>query len=242
MPREGNDPRSHPTITRLEPLRPRGTRLRVHLDRGEPFEVLLEAVERAGLGVGDALPPPVRHHLLSADADLRVREAALNLLSYRVRTRAELARRLRAKGHPSPRIGPCLDDLERSGLLDDEAAASAFVRDRLRHRPRGPQRLTQELRAKGVKGDLAGRVVTDVLAAEEVTEADLARDVADGWVARQGSAMLEALVADARSPEQERARRRLNGYLGRRGFRGAALIQAVERAREMARIRLEEEQ
>ena len=87
-----------PRIVRLEPLRPRGLRLRVHLDRGDPLEeVALEALERLGLGVGDALPAKHRHLLLDADAEVKVREAALNLLSYRARTRTELKRKLKIK-------------------------------------------------------------------------------------------------------------------------------------------------
>ena len=82
--------RADPQITRIEPLKPRGLRVRIHLDQGEPFEVTLEALERSRLGSGDALPTSRHHRLLNDDADIRVRDAALNLLSYRARTRQEL--------------------------------------------------------------------------------------------------------------------------------------------------------
>lgn len=231
MPREGNDP----TIARIEPLRPRGLRVRIHLDRGDPFEVALEALEQTRLGVGDALPSTTRHHLTNADADVRVRDAALNLLSYRARTRAELRRKLVAKDFRPARVDACLERLQERGLLDDRAVAAAFVRDRLRFRPRGSVRLAQELRAKGVRGDVARQVVEDVLGEEEVTEADLAQEVAEGWVARQSPGLLTALVRADRSPEAEKARRRLHGYLARRGFRGAALGRAMDVAVEAAR-------
>lgn len=219
-----------PVVTRLEPLRPRGLQVRVHLDRGEPFEVALEAVERAGLGVGDPLPPNVHHHLLDADADVKIREAALNLLSHRARTRAELRRKLVGKGFRPARVDPCLDRLAERGLLDDEAVAAAFVRDRLRHRPRGTARLAQELRAKGVAEEVARGAVDAVLREENLTDAELARRVVDGWLRRQGAAVRAALAAPARAPERERALRRLRGYLARRGIRGPALASALERA------------
>lgn len=219
-----------PLITRLEPLRPRGLRLRVHLDRGEPLEVALEAVERMGLGVGDPLPPNARHHLLNADADVKIREAALGLLSHRARTRAELRRKLLGKGFGPARVDPCLDRLEDRGLLDDAAVASAFVRDRLRHRPRGKGRLTRELRAKGVADALARGVVDRVLEDEEVTDETLALQVVEGWLRRQGPGVIRALRSGARTPEAEKARRRLHGYLARRGFGGPALSRAMDRA------------
>lgn len=220
-----------PVVTRLEPLRPRGHQVRIHLDRGDPLEVALEAVERRGLGVGDPLPSNARHHLLDADADVKIREAALNLLSHRARTRAELRRKLTGKGFRPARVDPCLDRLADRGLLDDAAVAAAFVRDRIRHRPRGAARLTQELRARGVAGGVAREAVEGVLRDESVTEAELALRVVEGWLRRQAPRVRLAFATPGRTPERERAERRLRGYLARRGFTGAALAPALEHAR-----------
>jgi len=227
--------RSDPRIERIEPLRPRGIRVRIHLDRGDPFEIFLEALERSRLGVGDPLPPNHRHHLLNEDADIQVREAALSLLSWRARTRAELRRRLLVKGFRPARVDACLERLQKKGLLDDSAISASFVRDRLRHRPRGRARLSSELRGKGIEPALAERVVDRVLSEEGLTDAALARRVADGWLARQGTGTIEALTREPRDPEREKARRRLYGYLTRRGFRGDALRDAAERVLKSVR-------
>jgi len=230
MPRKG----SEPCIVRLEPLRPRGLQMRVHLDRGEPFDVALEALERMGLGVGDPLPSNRRHHLLDADAEAKIREAALNLLSHRARTRVELRRKLVGKGFRPARVDLCLDRLAERGLLDDRAVASAFIRDRIRHRPRGKARLTQELRAKGVADPVARAAVDAVLEEEALTEEALAEKVLEGWLKRQGPATVQALAAREPTPERERARRRLYGHLARRGFGGPALTAALDAARALA--------
>lgn len=226
-----------PVITRVQPRRPRGLVVVVHLDEGEPFEVTLEALERSRLGVGDALPPARRTRLLDEDADIRVRDAALNLISYRARTRVELQRRLRKKGFQPERIEPCLRRLEEKGFLDDGAVAAAFIRDRLRHRPRGRAALTSELRAKGVAGDLVGQTIDRVFEDEGTSDAALARSVAEMWVARQSSSLLTALSLDGHAPERDKARRRLMGYLSRRGFRGEALGIGMTHATETARTR-----
>lgn len=219
-----------PLITRVEPLRPRGLTVRLHLDRGEPLEITLEALERSRLGVGDLLPSARRHHLLDEDADIRVRHAALNLISYRARTRTELQRRLRQKGFQPARIAPCLDRLTEKGFIDDEAVAAAFVRDRLLHRPRGKAALSSELRAKGVDGDLAARAIDEVFDTQETSDEALARSIADQWIRRQNASVLEALASTGRSPERDRAKRRLVSFLGRRGFRGDALRTGIGRA------------
>jgi len=219
-------------ITRLEPLR--GLRARVHLDHGEPLEVALEALERMGLGMGDPLPSNVRHHLLDADAEAQIREAALDLLSHRARTRAELRRRLVGKGFRPARVDPCLARLEERGLLDDAAVAASFVRDRIRHRPRGRSRLVQELRAKGVPDTLATTAVDAVMEDEALEEAELAKRVAEGWLRRQGPRTRQVLSAGRHGPEREKARRRLYQYLARRGFAGPALSAALDHARRLA--------
>jgi regulatory protein len=228
-----------PRITRLEPLPPRGLRIVVHLDGGEPLEVMLEALERCKLGVGDHLSEDARKELIDVDAEVRIREAALHLLSYRARTRRELETRLRKKGHPPERIRTCLDSLEGKGLIDDDAVAAAFVRDRLRHRPRGRSRLVSELRAKGVDADLAGEAIERVFKDEDVSDVGLATEAVASWMARQGASTLAALAADGHTPERDKARRRLYGYLTRRGFGGQALNEALQHAARLARTRAE---
>ena len=226
---------SNPLITRIQSLRPRGLKVLIHTDCGEPFEVTLEALERNRLGVGDPLPEARRHLLLNDDADVRVREAALNLLSYRMRTRSELKRRLRQKEFRPARIDLCLDQLEAKGFLNDEAAAAAFIRDRLRHRPRGTARLSSELRSKGLDADTVNRVINDVFENEGTDDLLLARQVAEGWLRRQNQDTVKTLADTAHSQSREKVRRRLYGHLTRRGFRGDALRTAIEETIEAAR-------
>ena len=211
----------------------------IHLDDGsEPFEVMLEALERSRLGVGDSLPGSTRHTLLNHDADVRVRDAALNLLSFRARTRTELGRRLRQKGFRPARIDLCLDRLEERGLIDDAGVAAAFVRDRLRHRPKGRSALAAELRSKGITPDLAHEAIEDVFDSEGTSDQDLARAAVASWVSRQSPAVLAALTDDTWSNERQKVRRRLTSWLTRRGFGGGTRSDAVTHAIELANLTL----
>jgi len=223
-----------PLVERIRPLPPGGRKVEVLLSSGERMEVMLEAVEGCRLGVGDHLGQVQRQELLARDADVSVREAAHRLLSHRARTRRELERRLGEKGFGADRVAGCIEKLEESGLVDDAAVAAAFVRDRLHHRPRGSGRLGDELRTRGVSRDVAQRAIDEVFEAEQTSDEVLAREVAEGWVARQGVVVLAALTSPGRTAEWLRARRRLEGYLARRGFRGDALRGGVARAIEAA--------
>jgi regulatory protein len=226
-----------PRIIRIDPLPPKGLRVRIHLDSpddpSEPLEVALEALQLARLGVGDTFGSDARSNLLDLDADVRVREAALGLLGHRARTRQELARKLRKRGFGADRIDTCLRRLEEKGLMNDAAVAAALVRDRLRHRPRGEARLVSELRAKGVEQSVASETIARVFADEEVSDTALAREAASAWLSRQGASVWEAL-ADRGSAERDKSRRRLYGYLARRGFRGDALTDAMDHAERLS--------
>lgn len=230
-----NAPAPSPRITRLEALPKRPERLRIHLDDGSVLEAGRDTVADLGLSVDDPLDERLRAEVEDADLRWRAREAALRLLSHRARSRSELAGRLRRKDFPGRIVASCLDGLAEEGLVDDAEFARAFVRDRLRLKPRGRTALVVELRKKGVKERIAETAVDEVFEEEGVREEELAVRTALGWLRRQSAKQQRSLVAERFSDERERARRRLHGYLRRRGFGGQVLVRAVEAAESKAR-------
>jgi regulatory protein len=214
-------------ITRIR-RHPRRDRARIHVDgEAEPrLELALDLVAREGLAPGDTLTAARIRDLQREDGVYRAREAALSLLSHRARSRAELRRRLLRKEHPTPVVEQVLGWLDDRGYLDDRSFAEAFVRDRLRLRPRGRIGLLQELRRKGIDDGTAEAAVEAVLRDEEVDEGSLAREAADAWARKNASSLRRA----RRSREdRERARRRLYGHLARRGFAPDAVRGAIDR-------------
>lgn len=219
-----------PRVVGIEPLDRSGLRLRVTLEGGVALELATEVVERARVGVGDALGEAELARLAEGDLRWRAREAVLALVARRPYSREELRRRLRGKGFGKAVVDDCLAVMEKQRLVDDGAFAKSFVRDRLRLRPRGRRRLAQELREKGVDPATIDDAVQTVFDDQEVRESDLARDAALGWLKRQRPADREALARADRSPERERALRRLSGFLARRGFAGDTARDAMRAA------------
>ncbi|HEX9884846.1 MAG TPA: regulatory protein RecX [Longimicrobiales bacterium] len=199
----------------------------MELDDGTRLEIALEIVSHQALRVGDPLDAELRSVIEDADLRWRAREAALSLLSHRARARQELARRLRKKDFPGAVIRDCLDELEARGFLDDAEFARSFVRGRLRVRPRGRAGLHSELRRLGVDDAVAQTAVDGVFQEESTSDADLALDAARGWLKRQGGAIQAALAGPPFDPDRDKARRRLHGYLARRGFPAGAARAAM---------------
>jgi len=178
----------------------------------------------------------------SADAtpqalDEEIRDVALRLLSVRARSAREMEESLREKGFEARRIPACVQWLQERGYLDDEEFAGAFIRDRVRFSPRSPFLLKRELEEKGVPRSLAQQVLDRVLEENAWTEGTLALRAAEGWVRKQGPESCRALLAPRFTKERERARKRLYGFLARRGFVGDALGLGMEAGEKAARDR-----
>jgi regulatory protein len=195
-------------ITALEFQKRNKDRVNVYLD-GE-FGFGLAAVEAVRLRVGQKLTAEEVVELRMKDQVERAYERALNYLSYRPRSEAEVRRNLRRKDVEDEAIDVVIGRLARAGLVDDDEFARYWVENRARFNPRGARGLRYELRQKGV--DHA--IIDDALTGFDVQAA--ARQVAE---------------AGARRLSQETPRdfrRKLKAYMARRGFSYAEIKPLVE--------------
>lgn len=171
----------------------------------------------ASLTAGMVLDDDAIDALLAADRRSAAWDTAFRLLARRSRSRVEMERALHDRGYENPLVAELLVALEDGGLLDDEAFAETFVRDRIRLRPRGRAGLLSELRARGVHEATAERAVARVFADEELDDGTLARAAARSWWTRTSPALRTACGAGERFARRT-AGRRLAAFLARRGF------------------------
>ncbi len=235
-------------VTALDPLDRKGRRVRVILDQGDPLELALEVVERAGLGASDPVDEALRARLCDDDLRWRTREVALAHLARRPRSREETRRRLRAKNFPAPVIEACLDELVAEALLDDDAFADALIRERLRRTPRGPALIRNELCRRGLTPSAAAAAVTRGLQGTGTSDEALAVEVALRWLKGRGERNRGALAGGDR-PARARgsvrrlghaspraaAVHRLSTFLRTRGFGAEAVRAGVSAAEAAAR-------
>lgn len=202
-------------IVSIQMPRRGGERVKLRLDSGQEVELAEEVVLRIGIREGEMIAAEALEEALQQDLEWRAREAGLRLLSHRPRTESELRARLARKGFPDAVVERCVAGLLEKGLVDDAAFAEMFARDRVRLNPRGRIRVIRELRAKGVEPATAGSALDEVFEQEEVDELGLAREAARKWRPRSGE-------------DATRERRRLTGFLARRGFPSEAVRQVVD--------------
>jgi len=143
-----------------------------------------------------------------------LRQKAIRLLARREHTGAELARKLAAHGTPEE-IAAVIAELQASQLQSDGRAAESYVRghsDRL-----GASRLRQNLKSRGVAGELIAAQLAQGVLPDELERARAVRQ-----------RKFSAAPADAR--EWARQARFLQG----RGFSGDIIRQVFKALREVA--------
>lgn len=183
--------------------------------------VSAEIVERLGLREGVVLQVPQVSALRDAAAFLRTYDRALNLLASRARSSTELRRKLVEKGEPAALADQAIAKLTTLGLLNDEDYARQVARGRLLGGA-SKRRVQQELWRRGVARDTVDEAVAEVVEQEEVDEEGAAVKLA-----RRKAASLARVDAPTR-------RRRLYGFLARRGYDHAAIRAALAQVLDAA--------
>ncbi len=196
-------------ITALKVQKRNPNRVNVYLD-GE-FAFGLARIVAAWLKVGQTLSEEKIAALLAQDAEEVAYQRALRFLSLRPRSEAEVRRNLEKHQVSAEVIDQVLARLRRSGLVDDTAFARLWVENRVTFRPRGARALRQELRQRGVPDPIIQQALTDL------DEDVLAEQAARKYVHK---------VSDLSWPE---FRRKLGGFLARRGFNYDVIAPVVER-------------
>lgn len=200
---------------------------------GTPFVILHAAlVENFGLRVGLEIEAEVIEKLIAADEVMRAKNYALRLLREALNnddddetedfrpavrskpyTKSEMERRLTREGFSEAAIETAVAELIDSGHIRDRKYAENWVVRRQKSNPRGKTLLKHELLDKGVDRETAEQVVAQVKTEDEAT--------------------LALQIAQRRMKQYQRlpvhvAKRRLHGFLARRGFESEVVRQVLE--------------
>jgi regulatory protein len=198
-------------------------RYRVRLADDRAWLVDAEAVGLLpALRAGTALEGHLVAQLEASHRFVAVLDRALGSLARARRSRRELARRLQTHEPDAEIVERALARLESLGLLDDAAVARAEAAARFQ-RGEGAGRVRQALMRKGVDRAAVDAAVREVAADEAIDEAALCRAAA------------EKRFRALRSYAPDVQRRRLTGFLLRRGFSGHLVSDAVRAVMREAR-------
>ena len=98
----------------------RKNRYTIQLSNGDIFGISRDILLSNPIHVDDILDCPTIERLIGLEDLQKVRESALTLISYRMRSKKEIGFRLRKKGFAVTQIESTIKELEKKGLIDDE--------------------------------------------------------------------------------------------------------------------------
>jgi regulatory protein len=145
------------------------------------------------------------------------RERALRLLATRSHFRAELARKLTARGFSRSDVETALGELSAGGYLDDARTAAELVAERRERRGWGRARLLAELARRGAPAEAVSAALATLGPEDDLA---LARVAAERWW-RRGAARP--------GPQRPAA---LGRHLARKGFSHRAILAVLAEAGE----------
>jgi regulatory protein len=196
-------------ITAIVPQNRNPNRVKIHLNGEDSFGV--SARLAVHLQVGQDLSGEQIAALQGEDAREGAYERALEFLSYRARSEAEIRRHLKKHEVPEDLIEHTLGRLRQNQLADDSGFARAWVENRGSFRPRGRHALAWELRQKGLSIDDMQAALVGLDEPALAYQAGLKQ-------ARRLSAL-----------DWNEFRSKLSGFLGRRGFPYPVVVSVVSR-------------
>jgi len=197
-------------VTALKVQKRSPGRVNVYLD-GQ-FAFGLSRIVAAWLHVGMELNDAKISSLQTQDASEVGYQQALRFLSYRPRSENEVRDRLAEKGADDQTVETVIERLRNAQLLGDEQFARQWIENRSTFRPRSHRMLRYELNQKGIKEEFIYQALAE---AEDETE-----------LAYQAGSAYSRRLADQ---DWEEFRKRLTGYLSRRGFSYGTIAPIVRR-------------
>ncbi len=220
------------TITDIQGVPELPSHRQLFLNRS-PFVVIhASLIEKFGLRLGLEIEAETIEKIIAADEVMRAKNYALRLLREerdrtaadeqetsrptvkpKTYTKSEIAQRLEREDFSADAIETSIAELIRSGHIRDRKFAENWIVRRQKSNPRGKTLLKQELVDKGIDRETAEQVVA-VIASED--EMKVALQVA------------QKRVKQYRRLPTHVAKRRLYGFLARRGFGSEVVRQVLE--------------
>lgn len=186
-------------ITALKIQKRNPGRVNVYLDGEYAFG--LAKIVAAWLHIGQEIDDAKITSLRTEDEAEVVYQKALHFLSFRPRSEGEVRQRLLKQKYSDAVIDAAIVRLKEHGFLGDQQFASMWVENRTTFRPRSQRMLAMELRRKGVAEDMISSAL------EEAEDDEVLAYQAAQCYARRLSGL-----------DWPTFRKKLLGYLGRRGF------------------------
>ena len=202
-------------ITAITEQRRRKNRRSVYIDGDFAFGCNVNVVARFRLREGMTISESLRKEIEEGEVQQEAFDHATRLLGMRMQSERELRTKLGRKDYGPAAVDAVIENLKRLNYVDDAKFAASRAADQANVKKHGKVRAVQELVKSGVDRSLAEKATA--AAYEDVDPKAAAVELAN------------KRLPSLRRLDAETARRRLVGFLQRRGFDYETVKHAVEK-------------
>ncbi|MBS4220149.1 recombination regulator RecX [Bacillus sp. FJAT-49711] len=179
-----------PIITKITTQKNSPDRYNIYLDEKFAFGVDEEVLIRYHLAKGKELSEFDITQIQYEDEIRKALNAAINFLSYRMRSEEEIRQHLKKKEWEDPVIQAVLLTLVDRNYVDDLEFAAAYVRTQVNGGKKGPLNIRQELRQKGIKDSFIEQSMDEYSSEKQIEHAIQLGDK----IARQNNNLSETFL------------------------------------------------
>ncbi|HWA07611.1 MAG TPA: RecX family transcriptional regulator [Ignavibacteria bacterium] len=191
-------------ITKLEKQKKNNKRYNLYI-AGEFYCGLYDdTILKFGIASGDELTENRLTEIREFDEYIYGKKISFDYLSYRIRTAAEIKKKLKSKD-----ISPAITDkvihhLNELGLINDEEFAKQLITEKIKNKPAGRRLLQQKLFEKGIS--------------KQVSETAIEKYLTDEDEKKMALKIYSKLKPKLKGLEKQKAKQKIYETLARKGF------------------------
>lgn len=198
------------TVTKIEQQKKDKKRYSVYIDGEFAFGLIMEDILYFKIKEGYELPQEKYDYIMDTTVYIRAQDTAARYLGYKMRTKREVAEKLKDSGYSKSICERVLQSLEKYDYINDDIYCKKYIKETLRLRPKGKFLIRQELKLKGIDEEIVDKAIENA----EIDESEIAKNL-----------LMKKYEDFAHMDNKELSR--VYGFLQRRGFSYGVIKEAV---------------
>jgi regulatory protein len=191
-------------ITKIEKQKKNSKRWNLYVEDEFACGISEDTFLKFGLCTNDEITEDKLNEIKKFDEYQFAKKSALDFLSYRIRSTAEIKQKLKSKKISAGTIEKTIGHLAKIGLINDEEFARQLIQSKMGRKPAGKNVIKQKLFQKGISKNIADYIIGELYT--DVKQNELINNVYDKYEKK------------VKGMDRFQKRKKLFEYLMRKGF------------------------
>jgi len=191
-------------ITKIEKQKKNNKRYNLYIADEFYCGLYDDTILKFGIAAGDDITEEKLQHIREFDEYIYGKKISFDYLSYRIRTVAEIKKKLKSKDISPVIIDKVINHLNELSLVNDEEFAKQLITEKIKNKPAGKRLLQQKLFEKGI--------------AKQVSEIALNKYLTDEAEKQMALKVYDKLKPKLKGADKQKAKQKIYETLARKGF------------------------